>query len=353
MESKQRPTRARTRIDVQRFVVATVHRCGRISDGGSNVKLRFMMAFAVAFMVSAAHGADDADALKKKRDELQAKQAQVNKQIGEIRKTVEQTDEVKAAQKAAADARAAYDAKVAASANVAAAKKKVDELQAAAKALAETETAGSPEYQAAQKDYAAADDAAFDAESQLRIAQFVQQEMKRKVARDAELKPLKAAEQKAAEAYFAAKQANKDVDVAKAAREAATKAYDEAVSAKLASSADGAAQAKKIGDLEAKVKDTRAAVQAANGKLAAAKAAVAKANPKVAESRKAIDEAMTAQRKAATEDAAAERAAYDKAQRALDEAVRAKLDADPKVVELRKQLDGVRAEMKELTAKSK
>ena len=42
----------------------------------------------------------------------------------------------------------------------------------------------------------------------------------------------------------------------------------------------------------------------------------------------------------------------DRAQRAVEEAVQARLDADPQAAELRKQLDGVRAQIRELATKA-
>ena len=54
----------------------------------------------------------------------------------------------------------------------------------------------------------------------------------------------------------------------------------------------------------------------------------------------------------AEEEAGGERLLVEKASRALDHAVQAKLDADPKVAALRKQLDDVRQEMRALASKS-
>jgi hypothetical protein len=69
--------------------------------------------------------------------------------------------------------------KVAASPKVAAAKKLAEETQAKLKATAEAEIAKNPGVLAAQKDVAAADDAAFDAESQRRIVEYIISELHR------------------------------------------------------------------------------------------------------------------------------------------------------------------------------
>ena len=301
---------------------------------------------------SLAHAADDAGAAKRKRDELQAKQAEVARQLGDLRREIEKTEPVAAALKAAADAKRAYDAKVAASAKVAAARKAVDDATAAARAITDAEMSADHAVLEAQEALAALDDATFDAESQLRVAGFVMSEIRRKAARAADLKPLKAAEAKATEAFYAARQANKDVAAATAARAAASKAYEDALTAKVAASEAGQAQAKKIAELEAKVADARAAAEPALDRLQDAKAEVTRSSAKIARSRQPVDEATAALRDTLAAEAGPERAALDKATQALDETLRAKLDADPKVAALRKQLDGLRQEIREIATKT-
>jgi hypothetical protein len=307
----------------------------------------------VAAVTFYAFAADDADSLRKKRNALENKEAEVFRQLGEFRRGVEKADTVVAAQKALNEARAAYEAKLTSSARYAAAKKNLDELLAASKATADAESTNNPEVLAAIREAESADDAAFELDSQLRVAEFVLAEMKRKTARDPELAKLKAAEAKALEAFYAARQANQGVETAKSQREAATKAFDDAVTARLAASADGAAQLKKVADLEARAKAARQAAPAALAKVQTVKASVLTDNPKLVEYREVIEIAQTSLRDTAVAEAGPERDAYDQAQRALEEAVRVKMEADPKVVDLRNQLDGVRAEMRELSAKAK
>src|SRR5687768_17966483 len=90
-------------------------------------------------LAGVALAAEDDATSKRKRDELQARQAEVSKQISDVRREVEKTESIAALKKAADDARAKYEAKVAGSAKVGAAKKEVDAAQAAMKGAAEAE----------------------------------------------------------------------------------------------------------------------------------------------------------------------------------------------------------------------
>jgi hypothetical protein len=296
--------------------------------------------------------ADDAASLKKRQEELRATEAEASRKLGEIRRAVDKDAAVVAARKAAADARAAYDAKVASSARVAAAKKNLDELTAAAKLTADGEYAASPEIKAAQEEIDLADEAVFDADSELRIAEFVMSELRRRAARDESFAPLKAKVDKAEEAFYAARRANQDAEPAKAERAAASQALADAIAAKVAATPEGAAQAKKIAALERKAKQARAAVDPAQRRLYEARNILNEDNPKLAEYRQIIDVAQRSLRDTADVEAADERAVLENAQRIVEETVQAKLDADPKVAELRKQLDGVREQIRELAAKT-
>jgi len=310
------------------------------------------LALAIGF-TGIARGAEDADALKKRRDELQTKREALFTQLNEVRKDIEKSDSVAAAQKALAGAKIIYEAKIAESPRIVAAKAAMDEAAAKAKAVADEELAASPEVMEAQKAIAAADDAVFDAGSQLRIAEYVLSEMKRKAARDADLKPLKAKDNAASDAYYAARKAGKGVDQAKAAREATTKELEDTIAAKVAATAEGQAQLKKIAELEAKVKETRAAMQPLNTKLSEAKNKVGNSGPKTTEARKVADAAAMAYREILRDEAEVEKSKVDEAAKALDELVTAKLAGEPKVLELRKQLDGLREQIKEVSAQVK
>jgi hypothetical protein len=310
------------------------------------------LALAIA-LAGIARGADDAEALKKRRDELQSKREALYSQLNEVRKGIEQSEAVAAAQKALAGAKVLYEAKIAESPHILAAKKAMDDATANAKAVMEAEIAANPEVLEVQKAIAAADEAVFDAGSELRIAEYVLGEMKRKAARGAEIKPLKTKENAASDAYYAARKAGKGVDAAKAAREAASKEVEDAVAAKVAASPQGQAQLKTIADLEAKVKTARAAMQPLSAKLSEVRNKVSSAGPKTTEARKAADDAAMAYRQTLRDEAEVERSKMDEAARALDELVTSKLAAEPRVIELRKQMEGLREQIKAVSAQVK
>jgi hypothetical protein len=290
---------------------------------------------------------------QKRREELQTKREALFTELNDVRKSIEKSDAVAAAQKALADAKILYEAKIAESPRIVAAKKAMDDAAAQVKAITDQEVAADPQVIEAQKAIAAADDAYFDAQSELRIAEYVLSEMKRKAARNPDLKALKVKDNAASEAYYAARKAGKGVDAAKAAREASTKELDEAISAKVAASPQGQAQLKKIADLEAKVKETRLAMQPLNAKLSDARSKAATAGPKVTEARKAADAAAQAYRDTLHDEAEIEKAKVDDAAKALDDLVTTKLAAEPKVIELRKQMEGIREQIKEVSAQVK
>ncbi|HYE18831.1 MAG TPA: hypothetical protein VEA69_10325 [Tepidisphaeraceae bacterium] len=309
------------------------------------------LAVAVVFMSGGVtRGADDPAALKKTRDELQTKQSAVIKEMADLRRDAEKSGDLAKAKQALADAMAAYNAKVAASEKVAAARKTADEVQAAGRAVATAEAATDPALAPVQKALAAADDAAFDIESELRVAEYVMNELRRKAARAPETRTLKATEQTATEAFYAARKAAKDVEPAKAARDAAEKAHEDAVTAAVSASPAGQEQQAKIAALQAKVKAARSAHAERMTEFLAARANASRTNPKIAQARDAAEAALTAYRKTVDAEAATERAAVDKAQRALDDAAKAKLEADPNYAHLKKQADAIREQLREINA---
>ncbi|HSI32519.1 MAG: hypothetical protein ACAI43_19045 [Phycisphaerae bacterium] len=309
-------------------------------------------ALAAAMFMSGgtAFGADDPAALKKTRDDLQTKQSTLMKEMSDFRREAEKSGDLAKAKQALADATSAYNAKVASSEKVAAARKAADEALAAARAVTTAEAATDPALAPAQKALMAADDAAFDIESELRVAEYVLNELRRKAARGPELRTLKAAEMTAMEAYYTARKAGKDVEPAKAARDAAEKAYEDAVTVAVNASPAGKEQQAKIAALQAKVKEARTAHQERQSEFMTARANASRTNPKIAAARDAADAAQTAYRKTVDTEAATERAAVDKAQRALDDAAKAKLEADPNYAHLKKQADAIREQLREINA---
>ena len=327
-----------------------------------------LLVFALAISPTV-RAADDVDTLKKKRQAVEAKLSEENEQMRQLRRTLAKDADLAAAYKTLADAKAAYDQKMTSDPKVTAAAK-------------------------AQTD-ATATDAADDAESDLRVANFVQTEMKRKAARDPELKKLLAETVKADAALRAvpssapalaapykavtdAKRAfeddrsaaqrtalenaqkaldeavkgSKEAADAKAARDAAQKTYEEHLQSKLTDSAEGQAQAKKIQDLEQKVKDAHAAGKTASQKLLDAQAKANKSDPKIAEARTARETVATDYKKALDTATATERAAVDTAQKAVDTKLQEKLAADPKAAEIKKQIETLSKEAHDLAEQS-
>ncbi len=326
--------------------------------------------------------ADDVDTLKKKRQAVEAKLGEENEQLRQLRRNLAKDADLAAAYKTLADAKAAYDQKVTSDPKVTAAAKAQTDATAAARQATDTALATNPEVVAAQKEITTASDAADDAESDLRIANYVQLEMKHKAARDPELKKLFAETTKADAAMRAvpgtapslaapfkavtdarraydeekgaaqrtaldsaqkaldeAVKGSKEAGEAKAARDTAQKAYDEHLLAKLNASPEGQAQVKKIQDLEQKVKDARAAAKTAGQKLIDAQAKATKSDPKIAEARTARESVTTDYRKAVDAATAAEKTAVDEAQKAVDTKLQSKLAADPKAAEIKKQIE--------------
>jgi hypothetical protein len=290
--------------------------------------------------------ANDLDALKKKRSELESKQNALSREYYDIRRNIEKSDELAALRKSVDDAKKALDAKLAASAKVQSAKKGMEEEYTHARSVAEAEVNADPEMQVINKEYAAADDAVFDLQSEKRIAEFVLAEMKRKVARDPSLKELKAAQYKAEEAYG---QATADAKAAaKADRDAAYKALDEAINAKLAALPAAQEQQKKIAELDTRINTATGALQPIYRKQSEARSRIAQANAKVTDARKAADDAQQVYRKIIEEEAGAEQSAYAKATDAYNTAVKDKLAAEPKVAELRKQINELDQQLSEV-----
>jgi len=219
--------------------------------------------------------------------------------------------------------------------------------------VADEQVAANPEVLAVQKEMNAADDAMFDAGSQLRIAEFVLGEMRRKAARDADIKPFRAADNAASDVYAAARKAGRGVEAAKAEREKVNKAMDDAIAAKVAATAEGQAQLKKIAELEAKVKETRAAINPISNKLSDVRSKASTADPKILEAKQVSDAAALAYRDAVSEETDSEKAKLDEATKALDDVVTAKLATEPKVIEIRKQMDGLKEQIKEVSAQWK
>ncbi len=297
-----------------------------------------------------AAGAEDADGLKKQKQTLEAQISKDNDQLREIRHALAKGDDLAEATKAVADARKAMEDKVAADAKLAEVKKGAIAAEKAVRDAMDL-TATSTEVVAAQKQVTAAEEAAEDVQSQMRIAMFTLNEVKRKVARDPELKKLLAAVAKAETRYHEASKENKQVETvdAKGARDAAQKAYEDALAAKLPANAEAAALQKKIQELEQQAKESQAAVREANKKFMETKDKVAKSDPNVIEARKAAEVANGTYRKAVNEATATEQAAVEAAQKKLTEKMEAKLAADPKAAAIRKELDDLNKQARDVS----
>jgi chromosome segregation ATPase len=322
-------------------------------DSSMNFRLLAMGLVLAIGLGGVARGEENAAALKKRKEELQNKRDALFSELNDVRKSIEKSEAVANAQKAVAAARVIYEAKIAESEKIATAKKAMDDTLAHIKVVVEAQVAANPQVLEMQKAMAAADDAVFDAGSELRIAEYVLGEMRRKAARGDDIKPFRAADNAAVEAMYAARKAGSGVEAAKAARDKVNKSLDEAIAAKVAATPEGQAQLKKIAALEAKVKETRAAMEPLSGKLSTLRSKVSNSDEQIVEARKAADAAAVAYREAMSEEAEVEKAKLDQATKALDEIVTAKLAGDPKVIEIRKQMDGLRDQIREVSAQWK
>jgi hypothetical protein len=306
------------------------------------------MRFAIVAALCVCSGvfAADLEALKKQRAELTTKHNELSQAYYDIRRAVEKSDEIAPLRKGVEDAKKALDAKLAASAKVQSAKKGQEEEYAHARTVAEAEVNADPEMQVINKEYAAADEAVFDLQSEKRIAEFVLSEMRRKVARDPSLKELKQAEYRAEDALGRAAADAKEA--AKAQRDATRKALEDAINAKLEALPAAQEQRKKIADLDARIKAASDALEPIYRKQSEARSRIAQANAKVMDARKAADDAAQVYRKIMEEEAGVEQAAYAKAMDAYNAAVKEKLAADPKVAGLRKQINELDQQLSEL-----
>jgi len=346
-----------------------------------------------------ARGAEPAETIKKKRQDLESRAGAIDAQVRQIRTALMAAGDLADAQRAADAARKAYEQKVAASAKVSAARAAADEAAKAARDAATAALAGDKEAADLLKQIEDAKRAVAEARSEERMAETALGEHRRRIAAagDADLKkladavtaaevayhnpgagdpklaaavkaaadaravlaekvkslPEKQAVDAAERAYAEALKSSDAAVKARQARDAARKELEAAVAAKLAGEPAAVAQLKRMADAEGKAEAARVAGAAAEAKLQEARSRVGKADPKVAEAKKAAAAAQQAVSAATAADAAAERDAMDAAQKSLREKVEAKLAADPKAVELRKQMDDLRKQIDELRTQAR
>lgn len=309
------------------------------------------IALSIAFIcctstIARAQATAPVDDLKKQLAADQAKLKESQGKLSAIRASIAKQDEVVALSKALATARKAMEEKIAADPKVVEARKAAAQASADLRKVTEEEMAASPDYAAAAKEAQTANDAEDDLMSQQRIANFILGEVRRKVSKDPDLKKL-SADVASAEAAVRANPASED---AKKARAAAVKAYDEAVQAKVAANPEGAAQLKKLDEIKGKLAEAANQRKAADQKMAELRKTVSAKSEKIATARKAEETATKAVRDAMSAAGADERAAVDKAQKAYNDAVESKFNADQNATQLRKEIDDLNKEMRDLSA---
>ncbi len=290
---------------------------------------------------------------------------------------------------------------------VAQARKAADDAQKARTATIDAVVAADPGVMALTKEIVAGDDVIEDLNLEIRVAKFVQGEVRAKVERAPELQKLRAeaqVAQKALDEHPAMAAARKAVDDARKdyearkkaaappatpapaptpappptpkptptdrsalaaaekaydevqksdalagarkAKEQAWKAYEDGLTAKTAADPRGQEEAKKIEQAQAAIRDIQAAIKEKRDKLPTLAAELEARDPNVAEARKAadslqktMDEAAKLIAKPPAPPTAEEKAALAKAQQQFDKRLEAKLAADMKAVDLRKQID--------------
>lgn len=339
--------------------------------------------------VGTSHAAQPAaDALRKQYQELNAKYNEVYAQYSAAREVLMKQDPLADVALRLAEVRDARDRKVAASANVATALKAYSDSAAAMNKTLESELAANPNGAELMKEIAGLDDQIEELDSQNRIANFMLSEIQRRVARKSPVRELYEAlgkadnaqydatrkDQKVQALYKAYEEATRlllarpEVDKAKLAyedalknspaiveaqkaRDAARAAYDQALAAAVDKHPDTPALKKKIDDLTQKVAALTQRKQAATAKLQEWRQKVSTGSPKVAEARKAYYAASNAYSQAVADAAPNESAAYQEVEKIYSEMVDARVNANPSVAALRKQVDDLQTQMQEMGMK--
>lgn len=341
------------------------------------------LTISVAMLARAAFAQESAEALRQKRHELQARVSQIDQQIQQIRSALAKQQELADAQKALDAARKAYDQKLAGSAKLAEARKAADNAAKAARDVLAVDLGADPHAINLSKIAITKADAVHQLHADQRAIESAISQIRKRIAADTALKPAADAVSKAdaelndpakldakvadakktiADArkaldekiktlpeYQALANAQKNYDEAvkgssaiasaKQARDDARRKLDEQVQAKLGTDAEGAAQLKKLAELGQKAKDAQDAASAAEAKLAEARARVSKSSAKYEEARKARVAAEATYRQTTADETKAEKAALDETMKGYNQRLEAKASADPKVIDLKKQVE--------------
>jgi len=287
-----------------------------------------------------------ADDLKKQRADAEAKLKEVNAKISAARLAVEKQDDVAKLARDANAARKATTQKAATDPKAVEARQAAVNAAAAVVKTANEEVAASPDYQAIKKDLADQAASVDELESQQRIAGFILGEVHRKVGKEPDLAKLA---QTAEVAATAARGKPADSVEAKTAADA-RKALNETTKAKVSANAQGAEQLKKLEEIAGKLKAAHDARIAGQAKLADARKATLAKSEKYAAASKAAETSAAEARKTTEEQTKAERETFDKAQKAYNEALSAKVKADPAITQLRKDAEDLQAKIRELSA---
>jgi len=336
------------------------------------------MLIAVAVGTTGVRAADSAnlESLRKQHQDLLAKYNSVYAQYSQLRETLMRQDEMADVAQRLADAREARDRKIQSSDKVSAAYKAYNDAVAAMNGILEAEIAADAQGKQLVGELASLDDQIDELDSQQRIASFMLSEIQRRVARKPPVRPLYEAysrlENAAYEAarkdpqvvaaykayteaqqillarpeverlrvaYEQAAKASTVVVEANKARDAAKTAYEQALAAAVAAHPETPALKKKIDELTQKTAAMTEAKRVATVKLQEVRQRVGAGSAKVAEARKAYHAASTAYSQAVTDAAPNESAAYQEIEKVYYELLESKVNNDPKLTALRKEVD--------------
>ena len=135
---------------------------------------------------------------------------------------------------------------------------------------------------------------------------------------------------------------------AAAERSRARKAYEERLVALVAADPDAKAQTEKMRKAEQDMKDARAATREIENKIRAATRAIATKHPKVAEARKGLNDAHNALRKVVAQLTVDEKKAFDAANKALNQKVEEKVKSDVEGAAVLAELKSVNEKIRDL-----
>jgi len=135
---------------------------------------------------------------------------------------------------------------------------------------------------------------------------------------------------------------------AAAERNRARKAYGDKLAAVVAADPDAKAQREKMRKAEQDMKDARAATGEIENKIRAATRDIATKHPKVAEARKRLNDAHNALRKVIAQQTAGEKKAFDAANKALNQKLEEKLKSDVEGAAVLAELKSVNEKIRDI-----